>query len=157
MDGGRDVEFSVGDDQGISSHGCDSAERYAESHGSLRVDYRLRRREAQDFHEPEAGDVAILNADDEIVSSWARGLRAHVVSFSVKQQLEEGLFLRGRRDRVAHGDGEKALMMRDEMKLRGLHNVENVLAALAAGLACGAAPESMRETMQNFRAGRAPA
>jgi UDP-N-acetylmuramoylalanine--D-glutamate ligase len=31
-----------------------------------------------------------------------------------------------------------------------LHNVENVLAALAAGLACGADPESMRETIRNF-------
>jgi UDP-N-acetylmuramoylalanine--D-glutamate ligase len=36
------------------------------------------------------------------------------------------------------------------MKLRGLHNVENVLAALGAGLACGAAPESMRQTIRNF-------
>jgi UDP-N-acetylmuramoylalanine--D-glutamate ligase len=40
--------------------------------------------------------------------------------------------------------------MSDEMKLRGLHNVENVLAAVAAGLACGAAPDSMRETIRNF-------
>ncbi|MCA1604680.1 MAG: UDP-N-acetylmuramoyl-L-alanine--D-glutamate ligase, partial [Acidobacteria bacterium] len=30
------------------------------------------------------------------------------------------------------------------------HNVENVLAALAAGLACGAAPESMRQTIRRF-------
>src|SRR6185295_4070992 len=37
-----------------------------------------------------------------------------------------------------------------EMKLRGLHNVENVLAALAAGLACGAAPDAMRETIRRF-------
>jgi UDP-N-acetylmuramoylalanine--D-glutamate ligase len=36
------------------------------------------------------------------------------------------------------------------MKLRGRHNIENVMAALAAGLACGAAPESMRETIRNF-------
>ena len=36
------------------------------------------------------------------------------------------------------------------MKLRGLHNVENVLAALSMGLACGAAPESMRETVRRF-------
>jgi UDP-N-acetylmuramoylalanine--D-glutamate ligase len=37
------------------------------------------------------------------------------------------------------------------MKLRGTHNVENVLAAMAAGLACGAAPESLRETVRRFR------
>jgi UDP-N-acetylmuramoylalanine--D-glutamate ligase len=96
------------------------------------------------------GDVAILNADDETVSGWAAGLRAHAVGFSVKQQLEEGLFLRGREIVSSTKNAEKILMTRDEMKLRGLHNVENVLASLAVGLACGAAPESMRETIRNF-------
>jgi len=43
------------------------------------------------------------------------------------------------------------LLRRDEMKLRGQHNVENALAALAAGLACGAAPDSMRETIGRFQ------
>src|SRR6202158_4225899 len=41
------------------------------------------------------GDLAVLNADDEIVSSWATGLRAHVTSFSVQRELDEGLFLKG--------------------------------------------------------------
>ena len=96
------------------------------------------------------GDVAILNADDEIVSSWAGGLRAQVANFSVKQQLEEGLFLRGREIVARSANRERVLLNSDEMKLRGLHNVENVLAAVAAGLACGAAPESMRETVKRF-------
>jgi len=96
------------------------------------------------------GDVAILNADDEIVSSWASGLRAHVASFSVKQQLAEGLFLRGREIVSRTATRERVLLRSDEMKLRGLHNVENVLAALAAGLACGAAPDSMRQTIKRF-------
>jgi UDP-N-acetylmuramoylalanine--D-glutamate ligase len=96
------------------------------------------------------GDVAILNADDEIISSWAKGLRAHVTPFSVKGELEEGLFLRGREIICRAPGGERVLLKSDEMKLRGLHNVENVLAAVAAGLACGAAPDSMRETIRNF-------
>lgn len=96
------------------------------------------------------GDLAVLNADDEIVSSWATGLRAHVSSFSVKRELAEGLFLRGR-EIVSHTkDGERVLMNIAEMKLRGLHNVENVLAAMSVGLACGASPESMRETIGRF-------
>ncbi len=114
------------------------------------------------FRNQTPGDVAILNADDEIVSSWADGLRAHVVQFSVKRGLEEGLFLRGRdliwRQRgqapflAAQSDGgERVLVTRDEMHLRGTHNVENVLAAMAAGLACGAAPDSLRETVRQFR------
>ncbi|MEO8434740.1 MAG: UDP-N-acetylmuramoyl-L-alanine--D-glutamate ligase [Pyrinomonadaceae bacterium] len=104
------------------------------------------------FRNQTAADVAILNADDETVSSWAGGLRAHVTQFSVAKELPEGLFLRGGRELVSRTEaGERVLMNRDEMKLRGLHNVENVLAALAVGLACGAAPDSMRETIKNFR------
>ena len=102
------------------------------------------------FLNQTAGDVAILNADDETVSSWASGLRAHVTQFSVAKELPEGLFLRGRELVSRTEAGERVLLNRDEMKLRGLHNVENVLAALAVGLACGASPESMRETVRNF-------
>jgi UDP-N-acetylmuramoylalanine--D-glutamate ligase len=102
------------------------------------------------FMNQTSGDLAILNADDEIVSTWTRGLRAHVTRFSVRQQLDEGLFLRGREIVSRTATRERVLLNSDEMKLRGRHNVENVLAAVAAGLACGAAPESMRETIRNF-------
>jgi UDP-N-acetylmuramoylalanine--D-glutamate ligase len=96
------------------------------------------------------GDLAVLNADDEIVSSWANGLRAHVASFSVKRELEEGLFLRGSDIVSRTRASERVLFSREGMKLRGRHNIENVLAALAAGLACGASPESMRQTVKEF-------
>ncbi len=103
------------------------------------------------FMNQTADDVAILNADDEITASWASGLKANVVEFSVKRELEEGLFLRGRDLVCRAASKEKVLATRDDIFLRGLHNVENVLAALAAGLACGADPESMRETVANFK------
>lgn len=102
------------------------------------------------FMNQTPSDVAVLNADDEIVSSWASGLRAHVVEFSVQRELSEGLFLRGRELVSRTAAAEKVLLLRDEMGLRGLHNVENALAALAAGLACGASPESMRSTISRF-------
>ncbi len=96
-------------------------------------------------------DVAVLNADDEMTASWAKGLKARVILFSVKKELESGLFLRGR-DLVCRAEGEeKVLTTRSEIFLRGLHNVENVLASLAVGLACGASPASMRETVKNFK------
>jgi len=96
-------------------------------------------------------DVAVLNADDEVARGWATGLKANVVLFSVKRELEEGLFLRGR-DLVCRANGkEKILTTRDRIAIRGLHNVENVLASLAAGLACGASPDSMAETIAGFR------
>ncbi|HQU92592.1 MAG TPA: UDP-N-acetylmuramoyl-L-alanine--D-glutamate ligase [Pyrinomonadaceae bacterium] len=103
------------------------------------------------FMNQTADDLAVLNADDEITASWEKGLKAHVSMFSIRRELDEGLFLRGR-ELVSRSNGkEKVLTTRDEIFLRGLHNVENVLASLAAGLACGASPESMRETIGNFK------
>ena len=104
------------------------------------------------FMNQQPGDIAILNADDEIVSSWKNGLRAHVTNFSVSTELSEGLFLRGSEIVCRTPGAEKVLVDSRELKLRGRHNVENVLAALAAGLACGAAPASMRDTVMNFQA-----
>lgn len=96
-------------------------------------------------------DVAILNADNEVTAGWASGLRSNVVLFSVERELDAGLFLRGR-DLLCRANGkEKVLTNRDDIFLRGLHNVENVLASLAAGLACGVSPDSMRETVASFQ------
>src|ERR1043166_9594999 len=103
------------------------------------------------FRNQTTGDVAILNADDEIVSSWASGLRAKVVQFSVKRELKAGLFLRGRELVSRTKEGERVLATRDEMRLRGTHNVENALAAMAACLAFALPPESLRGTIQRFR------
>ena len=69
------------------------------------------------FMNQTAEDVAILNADDEITASWASGLKAHVVMFSIAEALDEGLFLRGR-DLVCRANGkEKVLTTRDEICL----------------------------------------
>jgi len=99
------------------------------------------------FMNQTADDVAVLNADDETVSSWARGLRAKVMWFSVRRELgDRGVFLRG--NELVYGD--QVLLRVDDLKLRGLHNVENVAAALAVGIAAGASIESMAATAKQF-------
>lgn len=119
-------------------------DRYNSFHDYALAKHRL-------FMNQTAEDVAILNADDEITSSWVKGLKANVVLFSVKTELNDGLFLR-REELICRSNGkEKILTTRAEISLRGLHNVENVLAAFAAGLACGASPDSMRETVATFK------
>ena len=98
------------------------------------------------FMNQTAEDTAVLNADDPTVSSWASGLRARVMQFSVKKEIDDGVFLRGR-ELIYR---EKVLLNVDEMKLRGMHNVENVAAAMAAGIAAGASVESMNSTVRRF-------
>jgi UDP-N-acetylmuramoylalanine--D-glutamate ligase len=98
------------------------------------------------FMNQTAEDTAVLNADDATVSSWASGLRATVMQFSVRKEVENGVFLRGR-ELIYRG---QVLLNVDEMKFRGMHNVENVAAAFAAGIAAGASIESMNGTARRF-------
>ncbi|HEU4433526.1 MAG TPA: UDP-N-acetylmuramoyl-L-alanine--D-glutamate ligase, partial [Pyrinomonadaceae bacterium] len=99
------------------------------------------------FMNQTAGDVAVLNADDETVSSWASGLRAKVMWFSIRRELgDTGVFLRGHE--LIYGD--RVLLKVDELKLRGLHNVENVAAAFSVGIAAGASIGSMAATARQF-------
>lgn len=98
------------------------------------------------FMNQTAEDTAVLNADDPVVSSWASGLRAKVLSFSVRNEVDNGVFLR-ERELIYRG---KALLNVDDMKLRGMHNVENVAAAFAAGIAAGASTESINGTARRF-------
>lgn len=102
------------------------------------------------FMNQTPSDFAILNADDPTVSAWAGGLRAQVTEFSVRRQLGMGVFLRGEELIARKGDRNEVVLRPSEMKLRGLHNVENVAAAIAAGMAAGAGIESMRESVKRF-------
>jgi UDP-N-acetylmuramoylalanine--D-glutamate ligase len=64
--------------------------------------------------------------------------------------VDNGVFLRGRKLIFRGPEGEQPLLDIDEMKLRGMHNVENVAAAFAAGIAAGAPVESMNATAKRF-------
>lgn len=95
-------------------------------------------------------DFAVLNADDPTVASWETGLRGQIRKFSVKRELDNGVFLRGSELIVRTQSGEQMVLRPSEMKLRGLHNVENAAAAVAVGLAVGAGVDSMQETVKRF-------
>jgi len=103
------------------------------------------------FMKQSATDTAILNADDEVTAGWAADLRANVRLFSVKRELEDGFFLRGAGLIRRENGEETVLTTRGEIFLRGLHNVENVLAAFAVGNACSASPDSIRRSVSEFK------
>jgi UDP-N-acetylmuramoylalanine--D-glutamate ligase len=72
------------------------------------------------------------------------------VEFSVRRELPFGVFLKNE-ELIFKGAGFEEVVLRPgEMKLRGLHNVENVAAAIAAGIAAEANLKSMRETVERF-------
>jgi len=103
------------------------------------------------FINQTADDVAILNDDDAVTRDWAKGLKANVREFSIRSEPQNGYFLRGSDLMSNVGGTDQLLMTRDEIFLRGLHNVENVLAAFAAGIACGCSADSIRRSVSEFK------
>ncbi len=103
------------------------------------------------FRNQTAEDVAVLNADNDWAMREGAKSAARRVCFSRLKELEEGIFLRGHEIIERSKSGERVLLTRADIQLPGDHNVENVMAALAAGLACGASPDSMRQTVRNFK------
>lgn len=103
------------------------------------------------FRNQTPRDVAVLNADNEWSVKMRERTPARIVLFSRLRELEEGIYLRGDRIFHRHNGVEELLLTREDIRLPGDHNVENVMAALAAGLACGAPPSSMRETVRGFQ------
>src|SRR5581483_10715531 len=92
---------------------------------------------ARIFMNQDASDCAVLNADDEATRALAGRTPAEVVWFSRTRALEHGVFVRDGWV-VARLDGPvQQLCPLTEIRLRGAHNVENVLAAAACALRMG--------------------
>jgi UDP-N-acetylmuramoylalanine--D-glutamate ligase len=103
------------------------------------------------FENQTAEDFAVLNADNEISHSLAAGLQPQVLWFSRQHSVERGAFLRG--ETIIYRDGRDVeIMPVSEIELKGAHNVENVLAAVAMGMAAGIEPTAIRRAVKEFRA-----
>ncbi len=95
-------------------------------------------------------DAAVLNADDPEVTRRMPS-RPRIFWFSRQKRVAEGAFLRGG-EIIFRSDGaEVAVARRDEIQLRGEHNLENVLAACAAAHLAGAMPGAIASGVKTFR------
>ena len=95
-------------------------------------------------------DVALLNADDIEVTRRMPS-RPHIFWFSRQKRVAEGAFLRDDQIIFRIDGSEIPLARRDEIPLRGEHNVENVLAACAAAYLAGAAPAAIAAGVKSFK------
>lgn len=104
---------------------------------------------ARIFENQQPQDVAILNADDPLVSAMAPQIPARIVWFSSSRLLEEGMGYDGSHIRWSR-QGLQASFPVAELRLRGLHNVENVMAALIPALLEGCPAELAWEAACTF-------
>jgi len=95
-------------------------------------------------------DCAVLNADDPEVTRRMPS-RQQVFWFSRQKRVAAGAFLRDEQIIFRHEGTEVEVARRDQIALRGGHNVENVLAACAAAYLAGATPAAIASGVKTFR------
>jgi len=123
---------------------------HLDRHGTLEA-YTAVKRRLLEFQDRD--DIALLCRDD--AGSWAerKSVRGRLVTFGVSPLPEgqDGTFLA---DGILHLRGrgvETSLLRRDQVQLRGNHNLMNVLAAFAIGFTANLPLDAMLEAAQDFR------
>ena len=112
-------------------------------------DYIRAKRRILDFQGPD--DWAVLNADNVVTRDLARAARARLVWFSRMSEPDaEAAFVRRGIITVRLDGRESTVMERGAVRLRGEHNLENVLAACAAAAICGLPVEAMAAAAAQF-------
>lgn len=99
-----------------------------------------------------AEDFCILNYEDEVLREFGKKITPKVIYFSSARPLEEGIYLDG--DQIILSlSGEKRTVVRTgELKLLGVHNYENVMAAVAMAYCAGVTLESIKKSVCAFTA-----
>ena len=107
------------------------------------------RAKARIFENQTEADSAVLNADDPATTPLAPA-KPHVYWFSRKQRVAQGAFVRENEIVLRHNGEEELVLNLQEIPLVGAHNVENVLAAVAATRLAGAGPSAIAKGVRSF-------
>jgi UDP-N-acetylmuramoylalanine--D-glutamate ligase len=121
----------------------DHLDRYPSFEDYLRAKSRL-------FVNQTPKDWAVINADDEALRTITPEIKARKVSFSRRQELDEGVMLADDWIISRFSGRETRLCPLGELRIQGLHNLENVLAAVAVAGLCGVKPETIRQELGQF-------
>ncbi len=120
----------------------DHLDRYPDMHSYIEAKLHL-------FDRMGTGDTAILNADDPKVEALSPRIRAKVLRFSSIGPMEEGMGMEQGRIVWRYG-AQKLRFDPAQLRLKGRHNLENVMAALIPALLEGCPPELAWKAVCSF-------
>ena len=107
---------------------------------------------ARIFENQTDGDFAVLNADDSTCVGLASRTKARKIWFSRKKEVAAGAWIRNGEILYRDGGQEREIMPVSEIRLKGAHNLENVLAAVCVGMLTETEPGRIRRAVQEFKA-----
>ena len=81
-------------------------------------------------HQKSTG-ILVLNADNELTNSCQNDANGDVILFSSKQRLDYGYIVEDGIIKECNDGIRRHLISQDEIKLKGIHNLQNICTALA--------------------------
>ncbi len=102
------------------------------------------------FKNQKENDFAVYNYDDEIVQPYVESLNLIKMPFSVVERLPVGAFIDDGYIVLKFENKEERIAKMGEIKIRGIHNVYNSLAAALAARAMEVKDEIIRESLKAF-------
>jgi UDP-N-acetylmuramoylalanine--D-glutamate ligase len=107
-----------------------------------------RRAKERIFAAQTEADVAVLNRDDPWVWEIRRRVRARPISFGFSE-VEHGVFAAANELIWRNGSSEEKFSL-DRLKIQGLHNMENIMAAIASAKSAGLSAPVIQRALEAF-------
>lgn len=106
------------------------------------------------FAKQDASDSLVLNADNARTAEAAARTHAAVYWFSAKHDVKRGAWVENGNVvfRVAPDAAIETILPVDKIPLKGMHNVENVLAAVCAARLAGVSASAIAGAVEKFKA-----
>jgi UDP-N-acetylmuramoylalanine--D-glutamate ligase len=123
----------------------DHLDRYRDFGDYARTKFRL-------FENQGPSDYAVVNASDPVISERvSRGLtRGEIVTFTTTGTLSSGLYLRGNDIVCVLAGAPEEVYPTKGFKLKGAHNIENIMAVIGAARLVKISPEVILNACSEF-------
>lgn len=95
-------------------------------------------------------DYTILNYDDMELRNWEKECKGQVLWYSTKHTLKNGAFIKGENIVLSINGKDISIPCTSRVKLPGIHNLQNILAASCAAYLAGASERHIEKAVTTF-------
>lgn len=106
---------------------------------------------ARIFLNQEPKDWAVVNTDDTTAKALCPQIKAQILPFGRDKSEERGIWLVDKDTVVYRKKGGEEKFSLERVQLKGMHNRENIMAAIGAAAICGVPTGVIQESLESFK------
>ena len=123
----------------------DHLDRHGDMQGYLAAKAKI-------FAMQDENDFLVLNYEDEYLRPLAEKCQSQVLFFSAKHILKNGVYVEDKMIKIAFKGGKiSQVCPPEEIRIKGAHNLENALAAVALCFALGVDEQVISQVLRDFK------